>query len=243
MATLVAIGATLGLSASDDGNATAPHVVPDGHCEHSGINSDGGIQFLANCPQSSLSPDGRWKLIQTSPIGAEEVYDVVIETPDGKLVGHVPDLNDHMPFALYWSPRSDWFMINHYRGSGLQRPRVFQITGDRVIEYADFLRTGEDKAREISPCLPSDDKADWMTGDGLKWSRDGSKLAWAFRTRIDMCVFEDPAFSGPIPPDKQGRSFLMISDVATGKIVDGSVRLLPDDEKWRFPTDGPYRGF
>ncbi|HMO75214.1 MAG TPA: hypothetical protein PKD48_07700 [Sphingopyxis sp.] len=80
------------------------------------------------------------------------------------------------------------------------------------------------------------------SGSGLKWSRDGRRLAWVYTTRPDMCVFYGD-MSGPIPADKQWKPFLMISDVETGDVVEDSVRLLPDDGKWDFPTDGPYADF
>lgn len=244
-ATLVATAAALGIAMSDGDPETEWHIARgslDDNCNNSGANPDGGTQFILTCPQASSSPDGRWKLVQTPPVGPEENYSVLIETHDGRRVGAVPDLNDHMPFVLYWSPRPDWFLVNHWQGSGLQRPRVFQIAGDRVIEHDAFLKRGEDKARELSPCLPPAKAWLWVTGDGLRWSKDGRRLAWAFDTRPDMC-FSEAERIGPVPPARQWKPFAMISDVETGAIVDGSVRLLPSDAKWDFPADGPYAGF
>lgn len=243
-ATLVAIATALGVSMSSGEPGRIWHVARgalDDNCGNSGTNPDGGIQFVAICPQSSTSPDDRWRLVQTPPVGAEENYSVFIETGDGKRIGAVPGLNDHMPFILYWSPRRDWFLVNHWQGSGLQRPRVFQIADGRVMEHDAFLKRGEDKAREISPCLPAAKSWLWVTGDGLRWSKDGRRLAWAFNTRPDMC-FSEAELRGPILPDKQWKPFLMISDIESGKIVEGSVRLLPD-AKWDFPADGPYADF
>ncbi|MCW0197032.1 hypothetical protein [Sphingopyxis sp.] len=247
VATLAAIATALGVSMSGGEDlGTEWHVARgalDGDCANSGVNPDGGIQFIAICPQASMSPDGRWRLVQTPPVGADETYDVFIETPNGKRVGRVPGLNDHMPFVLYWSPRSGWFMANHWQGSGLQLPRVFQITGDRVVEHMGFLRTGENKAREISPCLPAPKRRLWVTGDGLRWSKDGRRLAWRFYTRPDTCLRDEADIYRDIPAEDQWRPFLMISDVTTGEIIDGSIRILPDGGKWSFPVDGPYRDF
>lgn len=145
-----------------------------------------------------------------------------------------------MPFVLRWSPRRDWFLINHWLGSGLEQPRVFRITPSGVAEHRDHLRAGLIQAHRISPCLPIDKME--ASGSGLKWSRDGRRLAWVYTTRPDMCVFYGD-MSGPIPADKQWKPFLMISDVETGDVVEDSVRLLPDDGKWDFPTDGPYADF
>jgi hypothetical protein len=246
VATLIAVATALGVSTFGEEAETEWRVAQgalDDNCTHSGRKPDHSVQFIAFCPQSAMSPDGRWRLVQTPPVGAEELYDIFIETPDGKRVDQVPDLDDHMPFVLYWSPRSDWFMVNHWQGSGLQRPRVFQIIDGRVVEHTAFLRVGENKARQISPCLPAAKSWLWVTGDGLRWSKDGRRLAWRFFTRTDMCVFDDPDFLGSIPAEKQWRPFLMISDVTTGEIVARSIRLLPDDGKWTFPSDGPYRDF
>lgn len=244
-ATLVAIAAALGVAMAGADPETGWHLARgalDDDCRDSGANLDGGTQFILTCPLSSRSPDRRWTLVQTPPVGPEEVYEVRIETADGKRVGTVTGLQDHMPFILYWSPRRDWFLINHWQGSGLQRPRVFQIARDRVIEHDAFLKRGEDKARELSPCLPPAKGWLWVTGDGLRWSKDGRRLAWAFNTRPDMC-FSEAEHIGSIPPAKRWKPFLMISDVESGAIVDGSVRLLPDDGKWDFPTNGPYADF
>jgi len=243
-ATLVAIATALGvaLSSGDTGRVWefASGVLAD-NCRNSGVNPDGGVQFIAICPQSSLSADGRWRLVQTPPVGPEEDYTVLVEAGDGKPIGVVPDLNDHLPFILHWSPRRDWFFVNHWQGSGLQRPRVFQMAGGRVVEHDAFLKRGEDKAREISPCLPTAKPWLWVTGDGLRWSKDGRRLAWAFNTRPDMC-FSEVEHLGSIPPGQRWKPFLMISDVESGAIIEGSVRLLPD-AKWSFPVDGPYADF
>lgn len=244
-ATLIAIGTAMGVSLSGESVTDDPnewHVATgalDGDCAHSGANPDGGVQFISTCPQSSTSIDGLWTLVQTPAVGPEESYDVFLQAKDGRRIGLMPDLNDGMPFVLYWSPRRDWFLINHWQGSGLQLPRLFEITPQGVVEHGRHLQTAAAKAREISPCLPAGHH--WVTGDGLKWSKDGSRIAWIFRTRHDMCVFF--ANDGrPIPPDKRWKPFLMISDVESGVIVPGSVRLL-GGENFTFPTDGPFANF
>jgi hypothetical protein len=242
-ATLVAIATALGVALP--GGEEKWHFARgalDGDCANSGTNPDGSVQFMVPCPRSARSPDGRWTLVQTTPTGGEEeIYDVLVDDASGRRIGKVPDINDGMPFVLQWSPRRDWFLINHWQGSGLERPRVFEITSRGIVEHDRFLKIGEDMARRISPCLPQPKPWLWVTGTGLRWSKDGRRLAWVFNTRPDMCI-SDSDFQGSIPPDKQWKPFLMISDVESGKIVDGSVRLLPD-AKWDFPTDGPYADF
>jgi hypothetical protein len=241
-ATLIAIAVALGVSFV--GGEQKWHVVRgalDADCGNSGANPEGSIQFMPMCPRSATSPDGRWKIIQTRATGGEqEIYDVRIENASGRLIGSIPALNDHMPFVLRWSPRRDWFLINHWLGSGLEQPRVFQVTPSRVVEHRRHLDAGLAQAHRISPCLPIDKME--ASGSGVRWSRDGRQLAWVYATRPDMCVFYGD-MTGSIPPDKQWKPFMMISDVESGAIIDGSVRLLPDDGEWNFPTDGPYANF
>lgn len=244
-ATLIAVAVALGVSLS--GGDEEWHVTRgalDADCNNSGANPDGSVQFMVPCPRSATSPDGRWKIVQTPATGGEEeIYDVLVEDASGRIIGSIPALNDHMPFVLRWSPRRDWFLINHYMGSGLERPRVFEITSRGLVEHVRFLKRGEDMARGISPCLPRAKPWLWVTGTGLRWSLDGHQLAWVFATRPDMCIDLDNWEGGPIPADKQWKPFLMISDIETGAVVGDSIRLLPDDGKWNFPTDGPYAEF
>lgn len=241
-ATLIAIAVVLGVSLS--GGEQEWHVARgalDADCNNSGANPDGSVQFMVMCPRSATSPDGRWKIVQTPATGGErEIYDVRIEDASGRIIGSIPTLNDSMPFVLRWSPRRDWFLINHWLGSGLEQPRVFKITPSGVVEHRRHLDAGLAQAHRISPCLPIDKME--ASGSGIKWSRDGRRLAWAYVTRPDMCVFYGD-MSGPIPDDQQWTPFLMILDVDTGAVVADSIRLLPDDGKWDFPADGPYADF
>jgi len=241
-ATLIALGVALGVSVSEETRDDDAEIIISAHnCRGAGPQADGSVRFQPPCPISTPSPDGRWTIIQTPPTGGEEeIYNVLVKDPDGRTLGSIPDANDGMPLTLRWSPRRDWFLINHYRGSGLEQPRVFQITLSGVVEHRRHLEVGLAQAHRISRCLPVD-KIE-ASGSGLKWSRDGRRLAWAYVTRPDMCVFYGD-MSGPIPADKQWKPFLMISDVDTGAVVADSIRLLPDDGKWDFPTDGPYADF
>ena len=241
VATLVAIATALGVSMSGrEARSRISLGALDDDCANSGLNPDGSVQFILTCPQSSRSPDGRWRLVQTPAVGPEEAYEVFVKSESGRVIGRIPGLNDAMPFVLRWSPRSGWFLINHYVGSGLERPRVFAITPSGIVEHRRHLQRGLTKAHAISPCLPIEKMG--ATGTGLRWSHDGRRLAWVFSTRPDMCVFYGD-MSGPIPPSKQWKPFVMISDVETGAIILGSVRLLSRGGDWRLPTDGPYRDF
>lgn len=242
-ATLVAIATALGVAlSSGEEEWHFARGALDGDCANSGTNPDGSVQFMVPCPRSARSPDGRWTLLQTTPTGGEEeIYDVLVEDASGRRIGKVPDINDGMPFVLQWSPRHNWFLINHWQGSGLERPRVFEIRRGEVVEHADFLERGEEAARSLFPCMPGKLQWRWITGDGLRWSKDGHRLAWAFQASPRICMDPDWA-GGEVPPDKQWKPFLMISNVDTGAIVPGSVRLL-ENQEFVFPTDGPYADF
>ncbi|WP_294120650.1 hypothetical protein [Sphingomonas sp.] len=212
----------------------------DDDCKHIGVNPDGGVQFISTCPQTSISPDKRWTLVQTPAIGPEEAYEVHILASDGTKVGSVPGLNDGMPFDLHWSPRPNWFFVNHHVGSFLDRPEVYEITRGTVAQRPAMTLEGLKQARRISPCLPNPDW-DWATGLAYGWSRDGRKIAWLFTTRPDACVGLD--HEGEIPPEKQWKSFYMISDAETGAIVSGSIRIDKSEGPAELPSDGPYYEF
>jgi hypothetical protein len=69
------------------------------------------------------------------------------------------------------------------------------------------------------------------------------KLAWIFTTRMDACLPDD--YSGPVKPEWVTEPFLMISNVETGAIEEGSIRVLDDAamKDFHLPTDGPYVDF
>jgi hypothetical protein len=212
----------------------------DADCRHSGVNPDGGVQFILTCPQKSTSPDGRWTLVQTPAAGPEESYEVYIVASDGTKMGNVPGLNDGMPFDLHWSPRPNWFFLNHHVGSFLDRPEVYEITRGAVVERPAMTLSGLKQARRISPCLPNP-SWNWATGRAYGWSGDGGKIAWLFTTRPDACVGLD--HEGEIPREKRWKSFFMISDAETGAVVPGSIRIDEAEGSAELPNDGPYAEF
>jgi hypothetical protein len=212
-------------------------------CEDAGAEVEGTVQFIAECPLRSSSPDRQWTLVQTSSDQQGNYHDF-IEDARGQAVGEVPGLNDDMPFVLVWSPRKEWFAVQHHVGSFMDVPEIFQITPRGVIKRDEFAHAAQARAHNMYPCLPSDGKDIWLAGSIFKLSRDGAKLAWAFTTRPNMCNFDGP----PKSQEEQmpWHSFLMISDLDTGEIVRGSVRVLPDNKAFaeiRLPTNGPYKDF
>jgi len=212
----------------------------DGDCKHAGVNPDGGVQFISTCPQRSTSPDRRWTLVQTPAVGSEEAYEVYILANDGAKVSGVPGLNDGMPFDLHWSPRPNWFFVNHHVGSFLDQPEIYEIVDGAVVRRAETSKEGLKQAQRISPCLRNLNW-DWATGLAYGWSSDGRKIAWLFTTRPDACVGLD--HEGEIPPEKRWKSFYMISDAETGAIVPGSIRIDESEGPAVLPKDGPYAEF
>jgi hypothetical protein len=212
-------------------------------CAVAGIEPDGKVQFLAGCPLRAASPDGRWTLVQTGSEGPEG-YRVYLEDSEGRMVGDVPGLADGMPFVLVWSPRPGWFAVSHHSGSFMDVPEVFEITASGVIERDQFARVAEVEAHRRYPCMPSGESLPWIWLNGVLygWSRDGSRIAWAFTTRTDICLPD--GHTGAVRPEWDWQPFLMISDVRTGAIVPGSVRVLEGNDPFgKLPTDGPYAAF
>jgi hypothetical protein len=214
----------------------------DRDCKHAGRSAGGVEVFLSMCPRSAVSPDGRWRLVLVGEpethVGPVPDYVFVEEASSGRRIGAVPGLSDGMPFSMFWSPQRDWFFVDHHVGSFMQVPEVFEIRADR-IEKNDFLQAGMREARKRFPCLPTSDG--WAAGNVMGWSADGRRMAWMLRTRIDVCM--GPGDSGSIPRDKQVDPLMMVSDLASGGVVPGSVVFVSDRmlEKFEFPDTAAYR--
>jgi hypothetical protein len=249
IATLLAVGTVLslvGLTAS--GHQDEVTGLRDGCGAPSG-HIVGGFDFSPGCVANMVSPDGRWRWVQTEFSGTDERYSVSIVDNAGVSRGEVADLADGMPYTLLWSPRPNWFFVNHHRGSFMRQPRVFEITTQGVKEHHAFLLAGQRQAIRSNPCLGDGSfeanwgrprQPYWASGEAYRWSSDGRRLLWQFQTRIDACVERDE--TGPIDPDDQWNPVWMISDVETGVVDPASVRVIRDGDN-AFPTDGPYADF
>jgi hypothetical protein len=146
-----------------------------------------------------------------------------------------------MPFALAWSPRPNWFFVNHHAGSFMQVPEVFEITATGVVKHDKFLLGGAAEARRQFPCLAKIGFR-YPNGDIVGWSQDGRKVAWVLMTRLDVCM--GPADAGPVPPDKQVEPLFLISDVDTGEVMPDSVVVWTADddaEEFSLPNTAAYR--
>lgn len=210
----------------------------DGDCGHSGKNPNGTFQFMAPCPTSFASPDGRWSLSMGEE--TDQGAPVTLLKGDGSKFASIPQLSDDMPFQVLWSPRPNWFLVSHHVGSFMDRPEVYEITEHGVVSHDEFRRQGLRLAQRHFPCLPQQ-RGDWANGVTIGLSRDGRRLAWVFVTRTDMCSEEWGGKTVPI--DRNWKNILMISDVVTGEIVPGSVHLIESLDKIELPRDAMYAEF
>ena len=85
--------------------------------------------FRPPCAGRSIAPNRRWGVEAIADTGA-----VRLAGPDGRTIDDIATLADAMPFVLEWSPRSDWFFVNHSLGGGHERLRLFQIVNRSVVE-------------------------------------------------------------------------------------------------------------
>ena len=243
VSTAIAIASAL-LSGFADGNSHQPswHMASgalDYDCSHAGANPDGSVQFIPTCPQSAQSPDDRLQVIQIPKADSHSATVTYLADGDGNMLGHIPKLDDDMPFVLLWSPRRDWLLTNQWIGSGLERPRVFELTSNGLIEHSQFIAPAVAEARRISPCLHHRELSPAeVTGTGMQWSRDGRQLAWLMQLDVYACV----GIASGRPPDPSPQPFAMISDMGSGQIITGSIRPVGEDH-FVLPDDGPYAAF
>lgn len=225
--------ASLNVAQAISSGAQGPPEVPGGaretDCRHVGDRGV-GYQFIATCPGRATSPGGRWAVVQQGGDAA----DVVLADAGGRLLDEIPNLNDATPFVLLWAPKGDWFLANHYQGSGHERLRVFEIVNRTVVErsavYADAVRT----AVARYPCLG---RTATVFASGWRWSRDGRRIAMTVYARPDACLVERGP--GKWVPDGDWEVLWMIGHAATGRIDPASVRVRVDGVG-EMPSDGPY---
>jgi hypothetical protein len=209
----------------------APSQGPPPGLDCSGLGRRGGLagyQFHPPCAGRAVAPNGRWAVEVVAGTGR-----VQLSGPEGQLLDEIPGLADAMPFVVYWSPRSDWFFANHYLGSGLEQLRIFQIVNRSVIERSSVYAYATDEMVSRFPCLG---RAATVVASGLRWSRDGRRIALTAYARPDACLVER---EGAWVAHGQWEPLWMIGDVESGHIDGSSVRVRPDGGP-ELPTDGPY---
>jgi hypothetical protein len=201
----------------------------DTDCSHVGAE-DGGYQFIATCPGKAVSPDGQWAVVTDSG----EEAGTRLENRAGELEDDLTVLRDSMPFVVFWSPRSNWFFVNHYLGSGQDRLRVFEIVNRTAVERSSVFASAIKVAVSRYPCLA---RGASMAASGWRWSRDGKRIAMIVYTSPAACHVEGPP--GEWHQKGEWEPLWMIGDVETGRIDPASVRVRHDGVG-PMPTDGPY---
>jgi hypothetical protein len=208
----------------------APFVTAlDTNCDHAGPDG-AGYQFVVTCPGKAWSPDRKW-VIATK---AGEESGAQLQDASGRMEDDLTALWDAMPFVVFWSPKSDWFFVNHYLGSGQDRLRVFEIVNRTAIERSSVFASATKVAISRYPCLAHHAS---VAASGWRWSRDGRRIAMVIYASPAACHAEGPPREWH--PIGEWRSLWMIGDVETGRIEPASVRVRPGGVG-PMPTDGPY---
>ena len=151
----------------------------------------------------------------------------------GQPFDDLPAISDGMPFKLYWSPRSDWFFVNHYQGSSHERLRLFQVVNGAAVERSALFAEAARLMIARYPCLG---QGALIFAAGAGWNRAGRKVAFYSYARPDACWVE-----GAKRQTLGWATLAMIGDAESGRIDFASIREIADGQD--FPTDGPYAEF
>ncbi|HEY0086609.1 MAG TPA: hypothetical protein VGB65_11950 [Allosphingosinicella sp.] len=192
-----------------------------------------GYQFIDGCPGKAVSPDGRFT-VQQEGGGTNEVF---IADREGRNLDTFHALMDGMPFVVLWSPKGDWFVANHYLGSGHDRIRLFQIVNAMAVERSAVFA---EAARTITARYPCLARGALIFASARKWSLDGERIAMVVYARPDACLIETSP--GRWEPDGNWEVLWMIGEVGTGRIDPASVRVRMDGVG-PIPDDGLYADF
>jgi hypothetical protein len=221
--------------ATAPGSGRGPQVgALDTDCGRDGT-SNGGYQFVGTCAGRAVSPDRRFAVVQRAY--QDKQPPIVLQDARGRTLAELPSLSDDMPFVLFWAPGSRWFFVNHYQGSGLDRLRLFEMTGHRAVERPALMAAVARTMIARYPCLARPGNVD---ASGWRWSKDGRRIALVAYARPDACLVG----AGPNRTRSAGRwqSTWMIADAATSRIDPASIRVRKDGVG-PLPRQGPYATF
>lgn len=165
------------------------------------------------------APNGKWSVVQDGAGGSADLVDASGRTLDG-----MANLMDGASGNIIWSPRSDWFYINHSPGTGLDRLRVFQVVNGTVVERSSVFA---EAARVIVGRYPCLDRPGMVLASGQRWSRDGQSIVLVAYAKRDACT------------GGEWQALWMIGDAQTGRIDPASVRVRSGGVA-PMPEDGPY---
>ena len=209
-------------------------------CPGTGPQADGSVVLFPSCPGGAISPDGRWALRVThtrAQTGRSTSWIAVFDHA-GRRIGVIPHIDDAMPATILWSPRANWLAVSAHRGL----MQILEIQSSGIVEHIAIQKTAQAITLRQTPCLSQAIRTPWwLSGVALRWSRDGSRIAWATMPRVDDCYFPNPA-PNPIPPEQRVAAMLLISDAETGAIIPQSMRA-QHGPIGPLPTYGPYHDF
>lgn len=215
-----------------------PGVLPggalDSNCSHTAGGLGGpGYQFIVTCAGEARSPNRRYSVrLKADP--KDEGAVPTLNDSAGRELDELRVLADGMPFIVVWSPRSDWFFVNHYLGSDQERLRVFQVINRTAVERSAIFAEATRIMVERYPCLA---RSATVVASGWRWSRDGRRIALVAYARPDACQVERPR--GQWVSGGRWEVLWMIGDVETGRIDPASVRIRKNGVG-PMPKDGPY---
>lgn len=191
-------------------------------CDLGGKGAGGGYQFVATCAGRAVSPDQRLAIVQRAYDDAQPPIE--LQDAAGRTLATLPSLSDDMPFAVFWSPTSRWFFVNHHVGSFMDVMQVFEVVDGKAVERPALPAQAARIATRRYPCLPRNA----VLPNGARWTRDGRAIVLVTISRPDACE------TGKWEP------LWMIGQADGGGVDAKSIRVQPDDRPLSAPEDGPY---
>ena len=199
-------------------------------CGLGGALPDGSYQFVSTCAGRSVSPDGRFAVVQKAY--QSEQPPVELQDRSGRTLATLTSISDDMPFTVHWAPNSRRFFVNHHVGSFMSAIHLFRVDGGSAVEERKLAASAVREAVRRYPCLrPSS-----VHPRGMRWSVDSRRIILVTASAAYACSLYG------VTPGKF-EPLWMIGDVGSGRIDAGSVRPPPDGGPFRLPTDGPYADF
>lgn len=180
----------------------------------------GGYRFTSLCRGQAPSFDRHYYVVKNAGLGTGVG---VVRGGSGESIADLGLLDTGAPFTLFWSPTEYRFFANQRPQGDRERFHLFEMRRDRVVESHALDDAAREVLRTRRPCLTDDDVA----VSGLRWSRDGGRIALLVYARREGC-----GGTG------NWQLLWMIGDSRTGRIDPQSIRLRRG--RVPLPADGPY---
>ena len=213
----------IGLMRSDAGaSAGARYAAPGDAADCGGERrvDRGGYGFLPRCPGQAPAFDRRYYIVKNAGIGTGVG---LVRGGSGESLADLAALDTGAPFTLFWSPVDHRFFANQRPEGGRERFHLFAVRADGLVARPALGIAAGKVLRTRRPCLTDDD----IAVSGLRWSRDGRRIALLVYARREGC-------------GGTGNWHLlwMIGDSQTGQIDPQSIRVRRGRSP--LPADGPY---